>query len=196
MRRGKLDGLVFDRLTVVRRGPSTDAKHTRWVCVCVCGREVLVQGTNLRSGHTTSCGCKRASVNAKRNTETPYRKYKDHQTHTRNQALNNYKQAAKRRGIAWELSDAQALNLFNGACFYCGSPPSNTWKTRTRKGVVTPFLYNGIDRIDNARDYVIDNVVSCCSCCNYAKRKMTLEEFRLWVSRVYCHLSVSGVIVI
>lgn len=30
-----------------------------WRCVCKCGNVVEVKGTNLRSGHTTSCGCSR-----------------------------------------------------------------------------------------------------------------------------------------
>ena len=28
-----------------------------WLCKCECGEEVLVKGTNLRNGGTTSCGC-------------------------------------------------------------------------------------------------------------------------------------------
>ena len=30
----------------------------RWLCVCDCGEPVVVESTNLVSGHTASCGCK------------------------------------------------------------------------------------------------------------------------------------------
>lgn len=32
-------------------------KHTAWHCVCECGNETVVLASNLRKGHTTSCGC-------------------------------------------------------------------------------------------------------------------------------------------
>ncbi|MFN3585201.1 AP2 domain-containing protein [Phenylobacterium sp.] len=37
-----------------------------WRCICDCGQERVVRQTNLRSGHTTSCGCVyRASIAAR-----------------------------------------------------------------------------------------------------------------------------------
>jgi hypothetical protein len=39
--------------TIQYKGP-----HQLYLCACKCdGKLVLVQGNNLRSGHTTSCGC-------------------------------------------------------------------------------------------------------------------------------------------
>lgn len=32
-------------------------KRYRWKCLCDCGNEVVVTSSNLRSGHTRSCGC-------------------------------------------------------------------------------------------------------------------------------------------
>ena len=54
-----MTGQRFGMLTVIeqvydrRRTP-----HTRWLCQCDCGSRVIVAGGNLRSGNTTSCGCK------------------------------------------------------------------------------------------------------------------------------------------
>lgn len=33
------------------------AEERRWRCLCSCGNETVVYGSNLRSGHTKSCGC-------------------------------------------------------------------------------------------------------------------------------------------
>lgn len=47
----------FGRLTVLRRLPN-DGRRTIWECQCECGNLSQVRTENLRSGHTTSCGCK------------------------------------------------------------------------------------------------------------------------------------------
>jgi hypothetical protein len=41
--------------------------HTAvWRCLCDCGREIIVLGWALRSGHTKSCGCARIAANVRR----------------------------------------------------------------------------------------------------------------------------------
>ena len=34
-----------------------------WICRCECGNEIIVQGNNLHSGNTQSCGCSRKPIN-------------------------------------------------------------------------------------------------------------------------------------
>lgn len=51
-----LSGKVIGRLKVIERVPDKPVVPY-WRCVCSCGNEVEVQGSNLRSGHTKSCGC-------------------------------------------------------------------------------------------------------------------------------------------
>lgn len=40
--------------------------NSRWLCLCDCGNETIVSGSNLQAGHTTSCGCYALSVLKKR----------------------------------------------------------------------------------------------------------------------------------
>jgi len=51
-----LTGQRFGRLTVI-----SEAGHKHgelaWLCKCDCGKELVVTGYKLRSGHTQSCGC-------------------------------------------------------------------------------------------------------------------------------------------
>ena len=63
MRCEDLTGRVFGMLTV-KRFAEKRGIHYYWECVCSCGKETLVDGYNLRSGKTRSCGCLRATVTA------------------------------------------------------------------------------------------------------------------------------------
>ena len=51
-----LTGQKFGKLTVIKRANNIGTKAA-WVCQCDCGNTTIVQGCNLRNGHTTSCGC-------------------------------------------------------------------------------------------------------------------------------------------
>lgn len=62
-------GKKFGKLFVVRF-EGTSYPNALWYCKCDCGNYCAVVGYNLRSGHTTSCGC--ARVSALRKTATKH----------------------------------------------------------------------------------------------------------------------------
>lgn len=51
-----LVGKRYGRLVVKQKADSLNG-HTRWLCLCDCGKECIVHGTSLKTGNTTSCGC-------------------------------------------------------------------------------------------------------------------------------------------
>ena len=61
----------FTRLTVIKRAEDhvqPNGRHrVQWLCKCDCGNEVIVDGDNLRTSHTKSCGCYNAESSSKRN---------------------------------------------------------------------------------------------------------------------------------
>lgn len=63
-------GVPDSRLTVVEQVEDyVDPKgvhHARWRCKCSCGsnKEVVAIGRNIRSGHITSCGCRKKEASA------------------------------------------------------------------------------------------------------------------------------------
>ncbi len=59
-------GKVFGNLSVVKRGANDRHGKTKWLCRCVCGTEVYVNGSHLVKGATKSCGCLNAKVAAAR----------------------------------------------------------------------------------------------------------------------------------
>ena len=82
---------------------------------------------------------------------------------------NYYKSNAKARGISWELTNEQFLELVTKDCDYCGHSQE----------------YNGIDRIDSSKGYTIDNCVPCCSWCNTMKLDYSKTEFLEHIKKIY-----------
>ena len=60
-RRLKYDlcGKRFGKLLVIETSGKDKRGEILWKCKCDCGNETIVLSSNLRTGHTTSCGCLR-----------------------------------------------------------------------------------------------------------------------------------------
>jgi hypothetical protein len=171
-------GKRFGRLTVIKRSfPNTKNGCAKWLCRCDCEKEKIVEGRSLRRGSTKSCGClHKEGLYKLRKSEL------DSKSLNMRQALIAYKRHAKKRNVAFGLSEKQFVEITQKDCFYCGAKPNNI---SDRAYLLESYIYNGIDRVDNTNGYTIDNVVPCCKKCNYAKNDMTLQEFKNWVKRIY-----------
>gem|GEM_PF-4823674 len=78
------------------------------------------------------------------------------------QRYNVYEYNAKLRDIEFALSFDQFVSFWDKPCYYCGDAINGI----------------GLDRKDSDRGYTIDNVISCCATCNYAKsKKLTTDQF-------------------
>lgn len=171
-----LEGNRYGRLVVLGR-VNPQSGRVSWLCRCDCGTEVAVRATSLRTGNTKSCGCL-------------------HKEHVRELNLlpegiaafsamrNKMKTYAEKRGHEWQLTDEQIRQLTKQSCHYCGAKPL---QVSGGSGFHGNYVYNGLDRVDNAKGYTIDNVVPCCKACNFAKGARTLEEFKIWATQLYQH---------
>ncbi len=52
-----LTGQKFERLVIVQRMDNDKYGNLRWLCLCYCGKEIIIRGDSLKSGNTKSCGC-------------------------------------------------------------------------------------------------------------------------------------------
>lgn len=52
-----IEGLIFNRLTVVKATVRKTGNKTIYECTCTCGNIVFTDKYKLQSGHTKSCGC-------------------------------------------------------------------------------------------------------------------------------------------
>lgn len=84
--------------------------------------------------------------------------------------------AERREGVKDKsdyLTTEQRIELWSNQCYQCGRAPAL-----------------GIDRVDPALPYIVENCKSCCSLCNYMKKDWSLEEFLGHVGRIHKHTSV------
>ena len=63
-------GCKYGRLLVIKRAKNNKYGDAMWFCKCDCGNEVITLGSNLRSGHSRSCGCIQKEVASKMGNET------------------------------------------------------------------------------------------------------------------------------
>jgi len=182
-----LTGLRFGRLLVM--GPDKIKYYTRphlyWICKCDCGIVKSVRGDSLTT--TRSCGCLQkecAVVSGKKS-------YKGLNIYLINTLFGNYKRRAKQDNLEFDITLAEFKFLIKEECFYCSRINSNKIVNRSKS---EEFLYNGIDRIDSSIGYLLNNVVTACTQCNYSKSDYTKEEFYSWIDRTYKNLKEKGLL--
>lgn len=167
--------------TFIEEAHSNSNTGRRYVkAKCVCGKEKIICINNVRCGNSNCCGsfpCGK-KIKRSRDVEVGYRSI-----------LYVYKKHAKERNFIFNLDYDYFKELTKGNCHYCGIEPIQVYQLKNRitgkirSGI--PINYNGIDRIDSTKGYIIDNVVTCCKICNRAKSNLSLTEFKEWINKIY-----------
>jgi hypothetical protein len=86
------------------------------------------------------------------------------------------KKASKKRNHEFLLTFEEYYEIVTKKCVYCGAEPSQV--TKPHATINGEFLHNGIDRIDNNKEYTKENSCSCCRRCNTYKRFDTVISFK------------------
>lgn len=173
-------GTTINGLKIISyRCTKGSSRRSFFTCICVCGETFESRADDIKKGAARSCGCKTSEFMSI-----------SHSLPEDIVAVNilyrRYFQTAKKRDILFSLTTDEFKQLIFKDCVYCGSPPrrvkicgSEKWNVKER------FVsYNGIDRVDNNKEYVIDNCVSCCYICNGAKSDLSLEDFQIWINQL------------
>ncbi len=149
-----------------------------WSCSCNhCGSIFLRSAIRIREGRNRSCGCQERVQ--------PVRSKQGHSG--ANSRFVQYAQGANRRGLEFNLSFLEFVELCLLDCHYCGTPSkegTSTTGSRGKRKEHGLFIANGIDRKDNNIGYTIKNCVPCCKTCNYAKRDTSYSDFISWINKL------------
>ncbi len=180
-RGNNLTGKICDRLTVIKLD-DTVKSGIYWICKCKCGNEVSVLVTSLLSESTRSCGCLQKEIAAK-------------QIISQNTKYTKEISAAKviyRTYSDGNITFEDFYRLSQLPCNYCGREPFKKYtkfdinKMLLEEIETCYFIYNGLDRVENAiRVHNLDNVVPCCYRCNFAKNDKTVDEFKSLIDKLY-----------
>jgi hypothetical protein len=170
MRLIDLTGQRFGRLVVLNKTdtPYKD-RHIGWRCICDCGVETIVNGRDLRKGHTKSCGCWKHLFNQEKRRLRPFEN-----------PYNRLPKAAESRNLEQTLSYEDYLEFTKiPNCHYCEALIS--WqpyagRSENKHGRTSLPYY--LDRKDNNLGYTKENCVVCCSRCN--RGKMHLFTYEQW----------------
>lgn len=173
-----LVGQTYGRLKVISFHHSDKRWRKHYECECICGKKKIIQGTLLKSGNTKSCGCL--------GKETARKRALPHGVASMRQVFAGYRSKAKKIDILFNLTMPQFKKIVSSPCFYCGDIDSNIHRSPHGTG---DFAYNGLDKIDSGKGYTVNNVVSCCKKCNFAKSNMSQGEFVKWIRKAYNHLN-------
>lgn len=163
-----------------------------WSVKCIkCGKVQTQAMCNMKRHKSEECNyCKHP--NATKNKaggrgvlrhaidETYYNYYKQRVESNNNKNSRKYKE--------WDLTLEDFTKLVHSDCLYCGKKPSkdNMWnKSGKRKTILEEPEFNGIDRVDSNKGYIIENCVPCCTICNHMKNDLTTKEFFNHISILY-----------
>ena len=166
-------GTRLGRLVVTEVLPERARNGYRvYLCSCDCGNRKKVISANIH--RTKSCGCLKREPKL------------THRIPDGGAALNELYSKTKRgavvhRNYEWGISKEDFRNLTSQPCHYCGAPPVDIFN----KGrYSSDYKANGLDRVDNLKGYILENVVPCCERCNRAKFTGSYGEFQTYLDRL------------
>lgn len=179
MKTCKIIGKQFGGLKVlntVRITQSNGNMITKYEVQCIkCGSITLKSKSQL--DRFTADGCMECT---KKGTRKPTLSIEE-----RN--YNNYKSKIQHQCTDKEftLSLEEFSNITKQNCYYCNSEPvfPERFKNEFKQREIEYF--NGIDRIDSSKGYILDNCVPCCSICNRMKSDLNQEFFLNHINKIY-----------
>ena len=164
-----LIGQKFGKLIVIKQLKSKkfiSGAKSNWLCKCECDNEIEVVAGQLQSGHTKSCGC------LKHETSHNYLGCYEDISYSYFSKIEN---SARKRGFEFNITIEDIWNQFviqNKKCNLSGLDLC------FQKIYKKPYAQTAsIDRIDNSKGYIKDNIQILHKQINLTKHVLSQEEF-------------------
>lgn len=143
--------------------------------ICLgCGITMLEPTEGFR--HDTVKRCKECYIKLRETEEKREREERDYNKERKANITKHYDEyvrGAMKKNLQFNLTAEQFITLVNSHCYYCDEYD----ETRVI----------GIDRVDSDDGYLIDNVVPCCSTCNFMKSDLEKADFLNHICKIYLH---------
>lgn len=181
--------------------PSKGDKNKRgvWLCKCVCGNLLEKDGVFLKHlgerDNFAGCRCNMILNNKNSTYKQMSRRRPDIVTYTAQYA--SHKKRCKDKNMT-PVPKEEWIKIVTQPCYYCGQIDkrnnllASNYKAKKRFTEEEKKAYekeiNGIDRVDNSKDYSADNCVPCCVQCNTMKMTASQETFLEKVSLIHSRL--------
>ncbi len=170
LKRYKLDlvGKIFGHLTVIQRHSAT-TKYVRWLCRCVCGKEIVLVAGNIVGG-TKSCGC----IGNRKGPESPDWTGCGELSGS---FFSRMKKAAKKRDIPFDVTIEYLWNLFLAQNRKCSLSGVILNMPRNSSDLALSRQTASVDRIDSSKGYIVGNLQWVHKDLNYMKRAYSQDDF-------------------
>ena len=143
-----LTGQKFGRLTAIRIERAVISPRPKWLCKCDCGGTAICSTFNLRSGVSTSCGCKKVEHAAKLN--------------------RSHGQTGTRTYKIWKQIRQRCFDPKHGMYYAYGAKGivvCDGWKNSYPEFLADmgerPSIKHSIDRIDGTKNYSCGHCAEC-----------------------------------
>ena len=84
----------------------------------------------------------------------------------------NYVRPSKNKNLEFTITEYDFASIAKEPCYYCGE-----MEKIEVDGEMVERGFNGLDRKDQTRGYVVDNCVSACNMCNVMKKSLHVDIF-------------------
>lgn len=154
-------------------------KYIRKICK-VCKKETL---HNYNS--CVSCACKKQYYSKHKYYTTRGRKFYNKNKGSKNLIYTQKQVNARRKKVEFKISREYFFKWFDEhekICEYCGRTEEEWNKTKTTH---IQHIFLTLDRKDNNKGYVEDNICWSCIQCNTYKKSRSYEEFKQNWQKIY-----------
>lgn len=175
--------LVAIRYTGEKQTSPSGKTKRIWLLRCDCGREIT---------RTTQSLCNWARLPPDKRTHAHCGCRQKHGTES--VALEIFQSEYSDGDISFD----KFLELSQQDCFHCGSQVQDTGSIKVRRSskrsegrrttrnnpITATFQYHGLDRIDNSKGHILNNVVPCCWACNNLRGDRELHVFLKHIRKI------------
>jgi hypothetical protein len=165
-----LTGRTFGKWSVLGRAENrSKGTAAYWLCKCECGLLAPVHSNSLRVGR--SLGCKKCDSTLRSGRPQLHRRKRPYGS-----TFKKVCSCAARKGQSMTLTYDEFLKFTTeDRCHYCWAPIR--WVEFNATHASGGQRYN-LDRKNNTRGYDADNLVVCCSKCNFTK--LDQYDYETW----------------